>query len=73
MAVESGMIGIAAGLAIGLAALATAWAQKTIGAAAVGAAAENDKMFGRGLIYMVIPETIVLFGLIIAFLLVQKV
>ena len=70
MAIESGMIAIAAGIAIGASALATAWAQKTIGAAAVGAAAENEKMFGRGLIYMVIPETIVLFGLIIAFLLV---
>jgi V/A-type H+-transporting ATPase subunit K len=73
MAIESGMIAIAAGIAIGFSAIATAWAQKTIGAAAVGAAAENEKMFGRGLIYMVIPETIVLFGLIIAFLLVGKV
>lgn len=73
MAIESGMIAIAAGIAIGASAFATAWAQKTIGAAAVGAAAENEKMFGRGLIYMVIPETIVLFGLIIAFLLVGKV
>jgi V/A-type H+-transporting ATPase subunit K len=72
MAVESGMIALGAGIAIGAAAIATAWAQKTIGAAAVGAAAENDKMFGRGLVYMVLPETIVLFGLVIAFLLIQK-
>jgi V/A-type H+/Na+-transporting ATPase subunit K len=73
MAIESGMIALGAGISIGAAALATAWAQKTIGAAAVGAAAENDKMFGRGLVYMVLPETIVLFGLVIAFLLIQKV
>jgi len=73
MALEAGMIAIGAGIAMGAAALATAWAQKTIGAAAVGAAAENDKMFGRGLIYMVLPETIVLFGLVIAFLLIQKI
>ncbi len=72
MAIEAGMIAIGAGLAIGAAALATAWAQKTIGAAAVGAAAENDKMFGKGLVYMVLPETIVLFGLVIAFLLIQQ-
>jgi V/A-type H+-transporting ATPase subunit K len=70
--IVAGIIAIGAGIAIGSAALATAWAQKTIGAAAVGAAAENDKMFGRGLVYMVIPETIVLFGLVIAFMLIQK-
>jgi V/A-type H+-transporting ATPase subunit K len=73
MAIEAGMIAIGAGLAIGAAAFATAWAQKTIGAAAVGAAAENDKMFGKGLVYMVLPETIVLFGLVIAFMLIQKI
>jgi V/A-type H+-transporting ATPase subunit K len=68
----SGMIAIGASIAIGIAAIATAWAQKTIGSAAVGAAAENDKMFGKGLVYMVLPETIVLFGLVIAFMLIQK-
>jgi V/A-type H+-transporting ATPase subunit K len=72
MATDAGIIAIGAGLAIGAAAIATAMAQKAIGAAAVGATAENDKMFGRGLIYMVLPETIVLFGLVIAFLLIQK-
>ncbi len=72
MAIESGIIAIGAGVAIGSAALATALAQKSIGAAAVGAAAENEKMFGKGLIYMVLPETIVLFGLVIAFLLWTK-
>jgi V/A-type H+-transporting ATPase subunit K len=72
MAADTGLIALGAGIAIGAAAFATAWAQKTIGAAAVGAAAENDKMFGRGLVYMVLPETIVLFGLVIAFMLIQK-
>jgi V/A-type H+/Na+-transporting ATPase subunit K len=73
MALEAGIIAIGAGIAMGSSALATAWAQKTIGAAAVGAAAENDKMFGKGLVYMVLPETIVLFGLVIAFMLIQKI
>jgi V/A-type H+-transporting ATPase subunit K len=72
MAIETGIIAIGAGIAIGAAAFSTALAQKTIGAAAVGAAAENEKMFGKGLIYMVLPETIVLFGLVIAFLLWTK-
>jgi V/A-type H+-transporting ATPase subunit K len=70
--IVTGIIAIGAGISIASAAFATAWAQKTIGAAAVGAAAENDKMFGRGLVYMVLPETIVLFGLVIAFMLIQK-
>lgn len=69
---EAGMIAVGAGIAIGLAGIGTGFAQKDIGAAAVGATAENEKMFGRGLIYMVIPETIVLFGLVIAFMLMQK-
>ncbi len=73
MAADAGLIALGAGIAIGAAAIATAMAQKAIGAAAVGAAAENDKMFGRGLVYMVLPETIVLFGLVIAFLLIQKI
>jgi V/A-type H+-transporting ATPase subunit K len=73
MAADAGLIALGAGIAIGAAAIATAMAQKAIGAAAVGAAAENDKMFGRGLVYMVLPETIVLFGLVIAFMLIQKI
>ena len=69
----AGFIAIAAGLVMGITAIATAWAQKEIGTAAVGAAAENDKMFMKGLAYMVLPETIVLFGFVIAFMLMQKI
>jgi V/A-type H+-transporting ATPase subunit K len=46
---------------------------RDIGAAAVGATAENEEMFGRGLVLMVIPETIVLFGFVIAFLLLGEI
>ncbi|MGQ9582873.1 MAG: ATPase [Thermoplasmatota archaeon] len=67
------MIAIGAGIAIAGTGIGTAWAQKEIGAAAVGAAAENEKMFVRGIVYMVIPETIVLFGLVIAYMLMGKV
>ena len=54
-------------------ALATAWAEKVVGAAAVGAMAENEKLFGKGIVFMVLPETIVLFGFAMAFLLLGKV
>jgi V/A-type H+-transporting ATPase subunit K len=66
-------IAMAAGLVIGLAALATAWAEKEIGSAAVGAIAENDKIFGKAMILMVIPETIIIFGFLIALLLWTKI
>ena len=67
--VGSGLIAIGAGLAVGLAGLASAIAQANIGAATVGAMAENEKLFGKGLILTVIPETIVIFGLVVAILL----
>jgi V/A-type H+/Na+-transporting ATPase subunit K len=69
---NTGAIAIAAGMAIGMAALATAWAEKEIGSAAIGAMAENDKIFGKALIMVVIPETIIIFGFLIAFLLTGK-
>lgn len=62
-----GGIAIGAGLAIGLTGLATGIAQRDIGAAAVGATAENEGFLGKSLIYVAIPETIVIFGLLIAF------
>jgi len=68
----AGAVAVAAGMAMGLAALATAWAEKDIGSAAVGAIAENEKIFGKALILMVIPETIIIFGFLIALLLVGK-
>ncbi|MEM2944023.1 MAG: ATPase [Methanomassiliicoccales archaeon] len=69
MAIEAGLIALGAGLAIGLAGLGAGLAEKDVGTAAVGAMAENEKLFGKGLILMVIPETIIIFGLVMAILL----
>ena len=63
---ETGLIAIGAGLAVGMSAIAAAWAEKEIGAAAVGAMAEKEELFGKGLILTVIPETLVIFGLVVA-------
>ena len=73
MAVElsTGLVAIASGLAIGASAIAAAWAEKEIGVAAIGAMAEKEELFGKGLILTVIPETIVIFGLVIAYLILQ--
>jgi V/A-type H+-transporting ATPase subunit K len=46
--------------------LASAWAEKVIGTAAIGAMVENEALFGKALILVVIPETIVIFGLVVA-------
>ena len=50
----------------GLSALAAGLAEKEIGAAAIGAIAEKEQVFGKALILTVIPETLVIFGLVIA-------
>ena len=64
---------IGAGIALGLAGIGTGLAQGQIGAAAVGATAEDPKMFGKGMILLVLPETIVILGFVVAFLLYGKV
>ena len=66
---QMGMQAIGAGLAVGLTGLGTGIAELGIGAAAVGATAENRDMFGLALLFTVIPETIVIFGLVVALLL----
>lgn len=69
MAIEQGLIAIGAGIAVGLAGIATGWAQSQIGAAAVGAMAEDPAMFGKGLLMTALPETIVIFGLAVSLIL----
>jgi V/A-type H+-transporting ATPase subunit K len=63
------MIAIAVSIIMAGTGFATAWAEKVIGGAAVGAMAEKPELFGRGLTMMVLPETIVIFGFAMAFLL----
>ena len=66
--ISTGLIALGSGLAIGLSAIAAAIAEKEIGTAAVGAMAEKEELFGKGLILTVIPETLVIFGLVVAIL-----
>ncbi len=69
----AGLMGIGAGLAIGLGAVGTGIAQSRIGGAAAGVIAERPEMFGTMLILLVIPETLVIFGFVIAFFLYGKI
>ena len=64
----TGMIAIGAALAIGLTSIAAAMAEKEIGAAVVGAMAEKEETFAKGLVLTIIPETLVIFGFVMAFL-----
>lgn len=64
----SGLVAIGAGLAIGMGALATAWAQKSIGAAGMGLIAEKDGKEGQVLLLIAIPETLVILGFVVAYL-----
>lgn len=66
---QKGMIALGAGLAVGLAGLGAGLGEQAIGAAAVGAMAEDPKFFGKGLLMTVIPETIVIFGLVVSLML----
>ncbi len=73
MAVEAmisttGLVAVGAGLALGLAALGTGIAQREAMAAAIGVVSEDPKNFGKALLFAVLPETILIFGFVTAFL-----
>ena len=72
LAENAGMLGIGAALAIGLGALATGWAQASIGSAAMGVIAERSEEANKLLVYMALPETIVIFAFVIGILMTLK-
>ncbi|MDI9646077.1 MAG: ATPase [Archaeoglobales archaeon] len=65
-----GCAAIGASLAVGLSGIGAGIAESGIGAAAVGATAEDREFFGLGILFTVIPETIVIFGLVVSFMLI---
>ncbi|MCQ2053275.1 MAG: V-type ATP synthase subunit K [archaeon] len=68
---DEGLAAIGAGIAVGLTGIAAGLAEKDVGAAAIGAMTENENLFGKGMILMVLPETIVIFGLVVAILIIM--
>lgn len=66
---DRSLIAIAMGLAVGLSALGTGLAQARIGPAGIGAIAEDRSNFGAALIFLLLPETLVIFGFLIAIIL----
>jgi V/A-type H+-transporting ATPase subunit K len=57
---------VGAGLAVGLAAIGTGYAQGRIGSAGMGVIAEKRELMGTVLLFVVIPETMVILGFAIA-------
>lgn len=68
-----GLLGLAAALAVAFGAIGTAWAQSRIGAAAAGAVAERPEIGGLMLIFLVLPETLIIFGFLVAFFIIGKI
>lgn len=62
---EKGLIALAAALAIGIPALATAYAMAKIGSAGSGALAEKPELAGTVIIMEAIPETMVILGFVV--------
>jgi len=62
----------AAALAVAIPALATAWAQSKIGSAGLGALAERPELRGVVIILVAIPETMVIIGFAVAYLIIES-
>jgi V/A-type H+-transporting ATPase subunit K len=63
---------LSAALAVGLSALAAAYAVGRVGSAAVGALAEKPELMGRLLILVGLAEGLAIYGLIIAILILNR-
>ncbi len=63
---------LAAAIAVSAGSLGAAYAVSTTGSAAVGAIAEKPELFGRALIFVGLAEGVAIYGLIIAFIILNR-
>lgn len=63
---DIGLLAVGAGLAVGITALGTGYAQARIGAAGAGVIAEKPEIMGRIILLVAIPETMVILGFAVA-------
>lgn len=61
-------LSLSAALAVAIPAVATAWAQSRIGAAAAATLAEKPELSATAIILVAIPETMVILGFVVAVL-----
>ena len=69
---NAGAYGIAAAIAIFGGAIGTGIAQASVGAAIMGVVAERPEDTFKLIVYMALPELILIFGFVVAFLLLGK-
>jgi V/A-type H+-transporting ATPase subunit K len=69
---ETFWMALSAALALGLPALATAWAQGRIGPAAAASLAEKPELSTTAIILIAIPETMVILGFVVAVLILMQ-
>ena len=69
---EKALLALAAALAIGIPALATAYAQAKIGSAGAGTVAEKPETSGTMIILEAIPETTVILGFVVAIMMILQ-
>jgi V/A-type H+-transporting ATPase subunit K len=65
---ETAIAAIGAGIAIAGGAIGTGSAQAAIGSAGLGMIAEKPESMGTVLLFLVIPETLLIFGFVVAIL-----
>ncbi len=69
---ELAWIALSAALAIGIPAIATAWAQSRIGPAAAASLAEKPELSTTVIIMIAIPETMVILGFVVAIIIMLR-
>ncbi|MEM3373207.1 MAG: hypothetical protein QXF76_03255 [Candidatus Anstonellales archaeon] len=67
-----GMIALAAAIPTAAGAIGAAWAQASIGSAAMGMVAEQPDKAGNVLIWLALPETLIILGLACSFLILSN-
>jgi V/A-type H+-transporting ATPase subunit K len=70
--VDKVLVALAAAVAIGISAIATAWVQSRIGSAGAGALAEKPEVRGAIIVMLAIPETLVILGFVVAVLIITR-
>ncbi|MEM3389585.1 MAG: hypothetical protein QXU11_08835 [Thermoproteota archaeon] len=62
---------LGAGLSVGLTGLFSGLGIGFAGSAAIGAVSERDELFGKSLIFTVLPESIVIYGLLVSIVIIR--
>ena len=71
--IAQGLVFLAAALATGLSALGAGIAVAAAAPAAIGAFSENERNFGKSLIFVALGEGVAIYGLLISILIINKI